>query len=177
MTNRDILKPIAANRRRGYQLSNEHKSAIVASRTAGLKWKEVASRNSVGISTAQYVFETYTTTESTNPRPRKGRPKVFNRLQERKIVRCVRSHQKWTYNQVITETGVPIGRTAFRTLLHKHNILQWIAKKRPHLAEEHRRLRLAFCLANRGRDWSKVIFLDECSVEKGKGKKEALGLG
>lgn len=75
MTNRAILKPINVNRRCGYQLSNEHKSAIVASRAGGLWWKEVASQHSVGISTAQYVFATYTTTKTVNPKPRKGRPK------------------------------------------------------------------------------------------------------
>lgn len=171
MTNEDILKPISANRRRYKHLSNEHKSAIVASRAGGLPWHEVASRNLVPISTAHSVFQAYTNTNSVNEAPRSGRPKVFTHLQERNLVRCVRSHVKWTYQQVINETGIPIGRTAFRTLLRKHHILQWIAKKRPHLTDAHRRKRKAFCLANRNTDWSKVIFSDECSVEKGTGKK------
>jgi hypothetical protein len=94
-------------------------------------------------------------------------------MQECKIIHCVRSHCKWTYQQVVEETGVPIGRTAFRALLQKHYISQWIAKKRPHLLEQHCRERLAFCVTNRNRDWSRFIFSDECSVEKGKGKKRS----
>jgi hypothetical protein len=53
------------------------------------------------------------------------------------------------------------------------NTSQWIAEKTPHLTDQHRRERLAFCLANRNRDWSRVIFPDECSVEQGKGKKRS----
>jgi hypothetical protein len=41
------------------------------------------------------------------------------------------------------------------------------------LTEQHRRDRKAFCLANRTTSWSKAIFSDECSVEKGTGKKKA----
>lgn len=171
MTNRQILKPSSANRRPNHQLSNEHKSAIVASRAAGLRWHEVASQNHVAISTAHSVFKNYTNTNTVTPRPRKGHPKVFTRQQERAILRRVRAEPKWTYRQVINDTRVHIGRTAFRTLLRSHYILQWIAKKRPHLTEQHRRQRKAFCLANRNTDWSKVIFSDECSVEKGIGKK------
>jgi transposase len=171
MTDQDILKPISANRRRTYQLSNEHKSAIVASRAAGLRWSEVASRNHVAISTAYTVFQAYTNTNNINPAPRKGRPKVFTPLQERNVLRYVRAHQKWTYKQVVEETTIPMSRSQFKRLLHKHHISQWRAKKRPHLTEEHRSLRKAFCLTNRNTDWSKVIFSDECSIEKGTGKK------
>ena len=171
MINRDILKPISANRRHNHQLSNEHKSAIVAGRAAGLRWREVASQNQVPISTAHSVFENYTNTNTVNPRPRKGHPKVLTHLQQRKILRYVRAHRKWTFQQVAEETGIPVTRSTFRRLLRDHHILQWIAKKRPHLTEQHRRQRKAFCLATRNTDWSKVIFSDECSVEKGIGKK------
>lgn len=80
MTNEDILKPISANRRRYKHLSNEHKSAIVTSRAAGLPWHEVASRNLVPISIAHSVFQAYTNTNSVNEAPRSGRPKVFTHL-------------------------------------------------------------------------------------------------
>ena len=165
--------PISGNRRPNRQLSNEHKTAIIASRTAGLQWSEVASRNQVAISTAHTVFQNYTNTNNVNPRPRNGRPKVFTHLQERNILRCVRAHPKWTYQQVVDETSVPIGRSQFKRLLHKHFISQWRAKKRPYLTEDHCRKRKAFCLTNRYTDWSKVIFSDECSVEKGIGKKRS----
>jgi hypothetical protein len=74
---------------------------------------------------------------------------------------------------VVDETSVLIGRSQFKRLLHKHFISQWRAKKRPYLTEDHRRKRKAFCLTNRHTDWSKVIFSDECSVEKGIGKKRS----
>lgn len=45
MTEQDILMPINGYRRPNRQLSNEHKTVIIASRTAGLQWSEVASRN------------------------------------------------------------------------------------------------------------------------------------
>ena len=50
----------------------------------------------------------------------------------------------------------------------------WISKKRPILSEEHAKARLEWVEERRNwtyDDWAKVIFTDECSIERGSGKR------
>lgn len=47
-------------------------------------------------------------------------------------------------------------------------------KKRPRLIEDHAKARLAWCIERKDwtiEDWKRVIFSDECSVERGAGKR------
>jgi transposase len=62
-------------------------------------------------------------------------------------------------------------------LLKEHGILNWRAKRRPHLTQTEATLRLAFARAHRHTDWSRYLFSDECSVEKGRGKKALWAFG
>ena len=50
----------------------------------------------------------------------------------------------------------------------------WIAKKRPILSKDHAKARLAWAEVRKNwtlDDWAKVIFTDECSIERGSGKR------
>jgi len=50
----------------------------------------------------------------------------------------------------------------------------WIKKKRPLLDTDHAEARLEWCVAVRNwtwKDWFNVIFTDECSLERGSGKR------
>lgn len=50
----------------------------------------------------------------------------------------------------------------------------WIAKKRPILSEDHAKARLEWCLERKNwtfEQWAKVIFTDECSLERGSRKR------
>ena len=59
-------------------------------------------------------------------------------------------------------------------MLRKYHIKKWLAAQRPALTAEHAQRRLAF--AQKHRDWSteewkSIIFSDECSIERGAGKR------
>ena len=59
-------------------------------------------------------------------------------------------------------------------MLKTYGIKNWIAKKRPFLTEEHAKIRLAWAKARvdwTKEEWSKYIWSDECSAERGKGKR------
>jgi hypothetical protein len=59
-------------------------------------------------------------------------------------------------------------------ILKDHGITNWRAKKRPELTEAHAKARLQWALENRHRtdeEWAQIIWSDECSVEKGAGKR------
>jgi hypothetical protein len=61
--------------------------------------------------------------------------------------------------------------------LKSSGIANWRSKKRPVLTASHARRRLQWAQQNRHTDWSRWLFSDECSVEKGKGKKRAWSFG
>ena len=84
---------------------------------------------------------------------------------------------KLTYQDLAKESGVYFSKDTLSTILTKHGIAHWRARRRPRLTAEHAQLRLQFAVQNINIDWSKVIFSDECSVEMGQGKKRQWAFG
>jgi hypothetical protein len=93
------------------------------------------------------------------------------------VVRYARLYPLWTYADLIRKTGFENGATTLKKILREHHIFNWRAKRRPHLTQAHANLRLAFALAHINTDWSRYLFSDECSVEKGRGKKPLWAFG
>jgi len=61
------------------------------------------------------------------------------------------------------------------TVLREANIKKWLAKSRPKLKSEHVAKRLKWAIAYKdwtAQDFEKVIWSDECSVEKSKDPKQ-----
>jgi transposase len=66
-----------------------------------------------------------------------------------------------------------ISDTTIRSILARHGIANWRAKKRPELTEAVAAKRLSWCLARKDwnyEQWKKYMWSDECSAERGKGK-------
>jgi transposase len=172
MATRRPFSVIDANRRPNAEFSNETRAAVIASRNTGLSIAKAGEANGVKKSAAAYIIKTYLRTQDLNSAPRSGRPRVFGRTEEHTLLRIIREHPKWTFVQVKNEAGFDFSRSTLGRILSRYNLTHWRAKRRPLLLEVHRRKRLAFCHANLNTDWSRVIFSDECSVEKGAGKKQ-----
>lgn len=107
-------------------------------------------------------------------KPRLGRPKLSDKDIEAAILDYVRKHPKHTYQQVKCGTDTKhLSRTTIRRILRENGILNWRAKRRPHLTEAVAAMRLAQCLERahwRKKEWETYMWSDECSVERGKGK-------
>ena len=105
--------------------------------------------------------------------PRSGRPKVYTDRDERAILRLVRLNPKWTYRRLVAELECKPSRSIVTRILKKYNITKWAAKKRPELREIHAHERLVWAKAHENwteDDWLKIIWSDECLVERGAGK-------
>ena len=76
----------------------------------------------------------------------------------------------YTHGKLKNETGCDLSRSTYRRTL-RLGVLNWLAKKRQALKPYQARTRLAFAQLHRHKDWSNTLFSDECSVEKGVGKK------
>ena len=85
----------------------------------------------------------------------------------------MRLHPKITYEDLRRITSLNFANETLRTISRDHHILDWRSKKRPALTET----KLAFARAWLDFDWLTVLFLDECSVEKGVGKETTWSFG
>ena len=107
--------------------------------------------------------------------PRTGRPRSYTDADERLILRHVRLNPKDTYVQVLAATQIDIKRDTLKKILKRYRITNWRCKRRPFLTEANAAKRLAWCLKHRYRrdeEWGMVCWSDECSVERGRGKRD-----
>jgi len=106
-------------------------------------------------------------------RPRSGRPKCYTIRDQQYIIRAARVKPDITYRELIEVTGVNFSKATVYRILKEYGLTNWLAKKRPLLREEDAANRLAWAKERKDwidNDWRKVIWTDECSVERGTGK-------
>jgi len=106
-------------------------------------------------------------------KPRSGRPKSCSVREQRHIIRTARAKPEITYQELLERTGVNCSKSTVYWILKKYGLTNWLAKKRPLLREEDAAKRLAWAKERNDwtpDEWSKVIWTDECSVERGTGK-------
>ncbi|KAJ8064034.1 hypothetical protein OCU04_007875 [Sclerotinia nivalis] len=106
--------------------------------------------------------------------PKKTRKKSYTERDERILIRYIRLYPKAIYKEVKKVCGLDCSITTIKRILKNHRILNWRAKRRPFLTQEHALKRLAWCLTMRGltvEEWGLIFWSDECSVERGRGKK------
>ena len=105
-------------------------------------------------------------------RKRTGRPPTLSVRDRRLILHIVRKNPKILYQDLKSEAGVSYSHRTLYRILKDEGITNWICKKRPYLSEEVVKKRFLWVTARKDwswEEWSKVIFSDECSVERGSG--------
>ena len=125
-------------------------------------------------SSTRYILLTSSSHNHNTSTKRTGRPKSLSIRDERHILRIVRRTPKITYKNLIEKAGLDCSHDTIYRLLKEEGITNWLAKKRPLLTPEHAALRYEWALRHQNwdwDDWAKVIWSDECSVERGTGKR------
>ena len=159
------------------ELSNDTKQRLLGRALAGQSGDEIATAESLPKSTVNTSLQNAITRGTTANKPRSGQPKKYTDQDERRVLRYARYHPKWTYSDLTKHTGLDLHPHTFRAILQKHGIINWRCKRRPYITASHARQRLAWARQNRNTDWLRVLFSDECSVERGAGKKQAWAFG
>lgn len=177
MPQRSPLREIPLNHVANHELSPCTRSKLYATATAGKATHSIARDTGLARSTLRSTFKRVSNTQSYKSQPRTGRPKALSPRDSAHILRFARLNRQCTYSklQKLVDPN-PSHHTVWR-LLKRNDIINWRSKKRPYLTEAHARLRLAFAHANLNTDWSQYLFSDECSIEYGKGKKQAWSFG
>jgi transposase len=147
---------------------------VIGQAFKGTKNAQIAKDLNLSDSTIRYTLKQNELRTNGETLLRKPRGKSYTDAEERLLIRHVRLNPKDTYNEVIVACGLSCKRETVKKICKRHGITNWKCKKRPELIEEHALKRLAWCLAHRGwtdEEWGLVCWSDECSVERGRGKR------
>ena len=172
---RTPLGPRSGNVRRGPELTPYQRGLIVGAASLGKKPTGIAGQYKLPLETVKSTLRLDLVRNEGQSKPRSGRLKAYSDRDERKILRQVRLHPKCTYADVRKACVVTLCDSTLKSILKKHGILNWCAKKRPALIEEHAAARLAWCLLRKDwgvDEWVKYMWSDECSVERGSGANQ-----
>ena len=177
MAQRTALAEIQANKRPNQELSPGRRRQLYGRFLAAQSLAEISAEEQLPKSTITTTLQKVINRSTARTKARSGRRKAYSSCNERRIVLLARRHPKWTYRCIRDETGRTLCNKTIYKMVDDHGIIHWRYKKRPHLSDHYARLRLQFAQDMRNIDWSRVIFSHECSVDKGKGKKQQWAFG
>ena len=166
---------ISSNIRRRPHLTPEQRSKIIGAHEAGSSYRQIKDRYGVPKSTIGDAINHALQRNNAEDLPRAGRPRELDTRTIRHIKRFINGFPKATYKQVQTHLSLSCSRKTIYRELKAYGIIKWRARKRPFLTPAHAHQRLSFARKYRHwtpTDWRKVIWSDECSVERGKGKRK-----
>ena len=161
------------------QLSPQLRARICELRYSGMSYGKIAVQVSrlgvvVSRSTVQTTCRREIERDDNVTKPRSGRPRVISE-EERDIMYDIVEHDnpyiKWRDLTRVCETA---HERSVRRLFADINRRKWRCHKRPILLLEHAAARLIWAKAYKHfqpKDWRRVVWSDECSIKKGKGKQ------
>jgi transposase len=172
---RSVLGTISGNRAFNHQLSPYQRGKILGLSSRGQKCSDIQALLNVSRGAVRSTIKLDSLRNNGYPQARSGRPKGYSEATERQILRHVRLNPKDTYLQLISACDLTIKKTTIKSILTRHGITNWRARRRPFLTEANAAKRLAWCLKHRGyttEAWGLYMWSDECSVERGRGKRD-----
>ena len=173
---RTPLGPISSNRRRGPELTPYKRGIINGAHKNGCTPKYIAGAENTSLNTVKKTILHASQHPNGVSKPRSGRPPTTTVRDRRIVIRIAWVNPRITYQKLQEESQLDISRSTFYRILREYGLKNWLAKQRPLLTPEVAAIRLAWCLERRSwkwEEWSKVIWSDECSVERGSGKERA----
>ena len=171
---RASLTPISGNRPRNTDLTPYQRGIIVGAQALGYTPTENGKTLNFTKSTVQSTIPKHSIRNDGVSKSRSGRPKVLSESDRRYIIKHTRINPRITYAQIKLEVGLGCSRTTIYRALKLYSLTNWVAKKLPLLTPEVAKKRLDLYLLRREwtfKQWSRVIWSDECSAEKISGKQ------
>lgn len=170
---RKPLTPINPQRLPNHRLTPYQRGKIDAQREAGLSLGAIAALQKLPRSTIQYSLEKAPLRQNGESLPSSGRPRSYTDRDERSLLRIIRTQPKLTYEEVKRQACIDFSKDTIRRILKEYGIANWRSARRPFLTQVHadaRKLWAEQHISWKAEDWAKIIWSDECSVERGTGK-------
>ena len=171
---RSPLGPISSNRVHKQEYTPYQRGLIHGVISGGLTPSKVQRLHGIPESSIRGICNAAVWQHHGESIRRSGRPKKLSLRDERHIIRVVRLDPKITYKNLLAKTGVDVSTKIVYRLLKEEGITNWLCKKRPLLTPKVAGKRYAWALAHEHwsfEEWTKIIWSDECSVERGTGRR------
>jgi transposase len=168
------LAEISPNQVPNHELTPYKRGVIYGRFLAGETTADIADIENTPLRTIQSTIQNAEERCEGKSRRQSGRPPSYSYADECRLVNFVRRNPKATWQKTKKELGFAFGESTYKTILSKYHISKWRACRRPYLKQEYAIKRLKFakdCIKWEQEKWDTVIWSDECSVERGKGKK------
>ena len=134
------------NRRyRGPELTPYQRGMIVGTRKAGSSIKEIEDESGYSRGAIRRTLDSIHIRDEGHSLPRSGTPLKYTSRARRRMLQCLRSHPKMTYDERRKATGLKMSDTYIIDLTIAAELRHWRAKKRPELTPEIAAERLFWC--------------------------------
>lgn len=169
------LSPISSIINPEKELSPTVRAFILGRYTGGEKPKSISNDLQIPLQTIYTTIRRSSSRSHCISKPRTGRPKSLSETAKRAIIRLIKKNPFITYQEVSETLQLSICRRTLFSVINESGYGNWKAQKRPLLTPKvaQRRYEWALKYKNWGyREWSSVIWSDECSVELGSGQRD-----
>jgi transposase len=153
------------------QLSLEKRTRISVLLEEGYTSRQIAFREKVAHSTVIRINQKLKLTGNLQNRPKTGRPRLFNKRYERRIIRYILTGDCSTavdiQNKLKIHEEIDVSAETIRRILKRNGFKSKIKSKKPFLSKKHKRQRLNFAQKYKNwtvEDWKKIIWSDESKV-------------
>lgn len=147
-------------------LSPEQRGYVLALHDEHYTYREIAEKTGIPRSTAQRTVDRYKKHGTCHDLPRSGRPRIFDSRQERRILRELRNNRFTPYPAIAASLG-NLTAHQVRNVATSAGYHRRVARRKPFLSRSAIKARIRWVKDNRKRDWTKVIWTDESSIETG----------
>jgi hypothetical protein len=171
---RTILGPTDGNKCFNHELSPYERGKIVGAVSQGASFTDAGKLVHRPGSTARATVKHDAERLDGHTRPRTGRPKSWDDRFERRVLRQARINPKMSYREMQDALNTILSFDTLYRILKSNGIINWLAKKRPYLTEAAAKMRHRWCIHHANwsvEQWATIIWSDECSVERGAGKR------
>ena len=154
------------------ELTPTKRGKIVGMHEAGVSIKQIAKRQKVRRSTVQDTLKRWREHGTNYSLARSGRPPALSSRDTRQLVRDIKDgpSQSW---DVFAE-HYDVGTSTIRKAANDEGFHKRVKRRKPFISAVNRAKRCQWAKNNVGRDWGRVIFTDESSIEIGESVRREL---
>jgi transposase len=146
------------------QHNSPKKNRLIGTILAGKTIQEAAELNNIPHSTAKKIWGKYRATGTTSNRPRSGRPPKVTEKTRRLLVWTARKNRRTPLKDIGNQMEPKLSGPTVARHLALDGYHRRVGRKVPFLTKGQKRKRLMWARQQKGYDWSKVIWSDECYV-------------
>lgn len=144
------------------------RNLVVSLRKEEKSYCEIAKMVKLSRATVQTIIRNYNNTNSTENKPRSGRPKKLSRRDVSSIIKEVNQDPKISApklaEHIEKRSNVIVHPRTIRNVLHDHGFKSRLARKKLLISAKNRKLRLDFAKTHLDKDmdfWKRDLFTDE----------------